>query len=117
MSELPAEVLEVLEVLNRALGVTDELSGQSTQDFMQRWIAGPIAVLTSGYGPDPTGYSGGQQTWIIEIDRVSFALAMSLHDFGGWSTPLVLTTDPRQEPILDALVGAGIRFGLRERDE
>ena len=124
MSDLPAEVLKVVEVLQRALGVVGELKSEGPQlnwpeqgvfdplTVPQRWDAGPISVTTTGYGPDPSSYSGGEQVWIVAIESVSFALKLHLQDSGGWSTPVVLTSHPKNAPILDALVAAGIRVVL-----
>jgi hypothetical protein len=122
MSGLPPEVLKVVEVLQRALGITEALKTDGPRlewpeqgvfdplTVPQRWDAGPISVTTTGYGPDPSSYSGGEQVWIVAIESVSFALKMYLHDHAGWETPVVLTNDPKNAPLLDALVTAGIRY-------
>ena len=118
---LHPEVVKVVEVLKRALGITDELVAQplSTKwpDYNdpnsaeQRWDAGPISVVTPGYYPDPSGYSGGQQSWMISIESLGFSMGMGLHDYAGWQQSTVLKKDPRHAPILDALLAAGISYG------
>lgn len=124
--ELPPPVTTLVQRLRAALAIDEPLRadgpprerfpGQGTEhpeDLEQDWSArsadSAVRVSTSGYWADPSGFSGGTQSWAIEVTApgVRWSLSVGFHQFSGYSTSINPADRERPElaRLLDALRG------------